>query len=312
MKTELLDSKIELSRSLEKLETQNDDLTTKLNLTEKKLSKLESELESALTKRAEVEEFMKQTVGERDKIKLQIDQELKKSTNLSTTIKHLELKNKELTVELIGVLNNKSNFESTSGTYKSELEKLKKHNEYLKKKIEISQKSSFNMGHEIERLLQSEQEKLRKEVLAHEALKSRISELQALNKELTSNLDMIKETFASKESSMIRTHKNEIDNLQDRVDKMANEIVELQGENDRFQKDLVKWQNIADEQTRERMNLQSVVDRLQNDVSTLKHNVTIEQYRSKLERMTADVMAITKMGGKSTDVVMTANQLFKQ
>ncbi|KAJ3202049.1 hypothetical protein HDU82_007650 [Entophlyctis luteolus] len=49
--------------------------------------------------------------------------------------------------------------EGNNAAFRSELDKLRKHNDYLKKKIESSQKNSFNIGHEMERLLEHEQEK---------------------------------------------------------------------------------------------------------------------------------------------------------
>ncbi|KAI9352069.1 P-loop containing nucleoside triphosphate hydrolase protein [Obelidium mucronatum] len=307
MKTELLDSKIELSRGMERLETHNEELSTKLSVTEKKVNKLEAELAVMLSKKAEVEELVKQTMSEKDKVKVQMEQEVKRNTSFNNTIKNLEMKNKELTVELIGLLNNKSNCETPNVIYKSELEKLKKHNEYLKKKIETSQKSSFNMGHEIERLLQNEQEKLRKEVIAHQSLKGRITDLQALNQELTSKLELFKETVAVKESALVHTHTSQVQTLTDRIDKMENDFVSLQTENEQLRVDIVKSEKAVEELMQERSKLQNAVDRLQQD-----HNLEMERYRSKLERLTADVLAITQKGGKSTDAIITANQLFKQ
>ncbi|KAJ3065185.1 Intraflagellar transport protein 56, partial [Podochytrium sp. JEL0797] len=308
MKTELLDSKIELSRSLEKLESANNELTTKLYNIEHKATKLEKEGSVAVSKKTEIEDLMKMTIAERDKvIKTQLEQETKRTTSLSSTIKHLELKNKELTVELVGILNNKSSCESSSGTFKSELERLKKHNEYLKKKIETSQKSSFNMGHEIERLLQSEQEKLRKEVAAQHALKRRISEVEASNEELNANLELFKETYEAKHLALHHAHETELQTATSRIDTLVADVVALQQANETLKKEVQSWQRTAEERAVERKNLQAMVERLQNE-----HNVAMEGFRSKLDRLTADVLTSTKKGGKNSDTISTANQLFKE
>ncbi|KAJ3084529.1 Kinesin-like protein kif18a [Rhizoclosmatium hyalinum] len=307
MKNELLDSKIELSRSLERLENVNIELSAKLASTERKAAKLEAEVSSLQSKRAELEDTMNTTTSEKEQLKSEKDTEHKKLSNLNATIRHLEMKNKELTVELIGIMNNKASFETKNGSYKSELERLRKHNEYLKKKMEISQKSSFNMGHEIERLLEKEQEKLRKEVATHQSLKERIAALEALNEEANSNLELVKETFEIKEASLIESHKAEITNFTDRLEKITNELVDMQQANIQMEASLDKWQKMVDSESQERNALQKTVNRLQEE-----NNVMMEQFRSKLERLTADVLLISQKGGKSADLVITANQLFKE
>ncbi|KAI8835267.1 P-loop containing nucleoside triphosphate hydrolase protein [Chytriomyces cf. hyalinus JEL632] len=303
MKTELLEAKIELSRSLENMDGKNGDLYSQLRKSQDDMKAVETQLHNAKARCQLLEEQINKGAVDREKLKLELDSEKKTNAGLEKRLRVVEMKNKEIGLEMIAVLATKNNYDRHNESHKLELDKLRKHNEYLKKKMEINQKTSFSLGNEMERMLQREQEKLRKVTLEHNDLRSRIREAEEEKKTAEDRLESFQEVSAAKEYALIQTHATECEGYQSQMDAMKESIKKSQSHLEALRVEIEELGSKLNLAEREKEQLQQVIAHLED-----QHSIATEHYRSKLEKLSHDVAS----AGNKKDAAAVSKQIFKE
>ncbi|KAJ3262934.1 Intraflagellar transport protein 56 [Chytriomyces hyalinus] len=303
MKTELLEAKIELSRSLENMDGKNGDLYSQLRKSQDDMKAVETQLHDAKARCQLLEDQINKGAADREKLKHELDSEKKANAGLEKRLRVVEMKNKEIGLEMIAVLATKNNYDRHNESHKLELEKLRKHNEYLKKKMEINQKTSFSLGNEMERMLQREQEKLRKVTLEHNDLRSRIREADEKKKDAEDRLESFQEVSAAKEYALIQTHTSECEGYQSQMDAMKESMKKSQSHVEALRAEIEELGGKLNSAEREKEQLQQVIAHLED-----QHSIATEHYRSKLEKLSQDVAS----AGNKKDAAAVSKQIFKE
>ncbi|KAJ3238206.1 Intraflagellar transport protein 56 [Chytriomyces hyalinus] len=303
MKTELLEAKIELSRSLENMDGKNGDLYSQLRKSQDDMKAVETQLHDVKARCQLLEDQINKGAADRDKLKHELDSEKKANAGLEKRLRVVEMKNKEIGLEMIAVLATKNNYDRHNESHKLELEKLRKHNEYLKKKMEINQKTSFSLGNEMERMLQREQEKLRKVTLEHNDLRSRIREADEKKKDAEDRLESFQEVSAAKEYALIQTHTSECEGYQSQMDAMKESMKKSQSHVEALRAEIEELGSKLNLAEREKEQLQQVITHLED-----QHSIATEHYRSKLEKLSHDVASAVN----KKDAAAVSKQIFKE
>ncbi|KAI8615668.1 hypothetical protein BC830DRAFT_1081123 [Chytriomyces sp. MP71] len=254
MKDELLIAKIELSKAQEQINNKTGNLNAQLGKTEEGIKKLEQQLQQSRKNIDEVTMQLKGATDDRDKTRAKLEDELKTSAGLSKRLKLVELKNKEISLELVGMMATKNNYDRHNETHKLELERLRKQRRFT---------------------------------LEQEALKQQIRDMETKREDAESALTGLQELAQAKENALNQTHSAETNILKGKIESIEIFLADSKQSVNSLRQELDVCNGHLNKAVRENDQLKQTVSSLES-----KHSLATEHYRSKLDKLTQDVASI--------------------
>ncbi|KAJ3416090.1 hypothetical protein HDV05_003059 [Chytridiales sp. JEL 0842] len=327
LKRELLDTQLEANKLSEELEATRAELQNRSSSLNSSASELQEKLKVAKQELDKVQHKCDDLQKELKRVTLDRDDGLQRIQGLAKSNKMLEAKNAEVSLELVKVLNYKGVSTKESDMSKAELAKLRQHNEFLRRRLEQTQRNTVDAGSEIEKMLRNEETKRRElsesVIMLEQSIKVLQNEKEQLEKErdkAKAQYDELKASVDSllheqsvkneKETELLcEKHRIALDDLTRKNDRLAEKLQDMTSKNDRSSMEL----KISLETINEKEN--AIAD-LQSKIRTLREEQTcmLEQFRSKLESIGEDISNIKKPGtdnpNASTKILI--ERLFKE
>ncbi|KAJ3136336.1 hypothetical protein HK101_004023, partial [Irineochytrium annulatum] len=317
LKSEIVDLKLEMSKSHQETETANEATTTKLRDLEKACETAEKKLEIATEELTDLRQKIslvsseKQTESEE---KVALDEKLRE---LEKKCKALENKNTEVGLELICSMNRQGEFSKGHSSSVEEISRLKRQyahgdNKFLNERLEMKQKSHFETLNKLDRQLKHEEEIKKSAVQERALLEQNITELNSEIVRLKEDMDELKRASDSSVADLTADAESKCATLEDRIRLLEEQLQKAQMNANVATRKFEACCHTVREKEHIVARLQSEVDKLE-----LNQNLILEEYRSKLERMTKDMVGITSVLSSDKEMSLTeiksqADRVFKE
>ncbi|KAI9355383.1 hypothetical protein DFJ73DRAFT_825446 [Zopfochytrium polystomum] len=214
----------------------------------------------------------------------------------------LEKKCSELSLELVQMISNKGGPLRDYEAVRQEIERLRRHNEFLKRRLEQTHQNHVDIGDEMNRQLTAEEQKRRSFAEAKAELEAEVRALKAANHDLEIKMESSAEQMRLSMEQLQASLGEESDRKTDEIVALTEAIDALKRDADirKAEMDILK-QLVKDKE--------SAIVKLTEKIETLQEEaiLIVEEYRSKLERVKQDLTRLAS--GSKKEVKQVVNHV---